>query len=263
MDSRSPNIETSSWLTHEGYIEALREQAARLTAVLRRSASDAPVPNCPDWTALDLVRHVVHVYAHKAALLRAGKPVPDRDVEDADDAPFHEALEHHDATVADLSKLLSELDPMSSAWTWMEGAGESTVAAWARRMAHESLVHRVDAELTAGSTVSPVDDALPIDGINEILTWMAGDPDVVASDAAAAGAPGTLLLDYGSAAWLVELSDGGQLVSPAAAGVSADVRIADTPLALDLLLWGRSSSAIWPDSAQVDRLRSRITKSLE
>ena len=145
MASRSPNTERSSWLTHEEYIGALREQAARFATVLRHSASDAPVPSCPDWTALDLVRHVVQVYAHKAAVLRAGKAVPDSDVEAADDATFSEALERHDAVVVDLIDLLAELDPEAPAWTWMEGAGESTVGAWARRMAHEALMHRVDA----------------------------------------------------------------------------------------------------------------------
>lgn len=263
MASRSPNTERSSWLTHEEYIGALREQAARFATVLRHSASDAPVPSCPDWTALDLVRHVVQVYAHKAAVLRAGKAVPDSDVEAADDATFSEALERHDAVVVDLIDLLAELDPEAPAWTWMEGAGESTVGAWARRMAHEALMHRVDAELTAGMEVSPVDDVLPIDGLNEVLTWMAGDPDVVASDEASVGSSGTVLFDYGNGAWLVELGDGRQLVTPTEAGTRADARISGSPLALDLLLWGRPSPAIWSDAALVDRLRARIAKSTQ
>ncbi|MEV0296993.1 maleylpyruvate isomerase N-terminal domain-containing protein [Nocardia sp. NPDC050710] len=263
MASRSPNTETSSWLKHEEYIRALREQAARFSEVLRRSPSDAPVPSCPGWTALDLVRHVVQVYAHKAAVLRAaGEAVAGGDVEAAAQVAFPLALERHDAVVTDLAALLAELDPRSLAWTWMEGAGESTVGAWARRMAHEAMVHRIDAELTAGGQVSRVDDALAIDGINEVLTWMAGDPDIVVSNEAAAGAPGTVLLDYGSGSWLVELGPGTHLVTAAESNRVADVRISASPMALDLLLWGRPSPVSWPEAAVVDRLRARIAKSL-
>lgn len=229
---------------------------------MRDSTFDARVPSCPDWTALDLVRHVVQVYAHKAAVLRAGKAVSGRAVDAAGDAPFPEALERHDAVVADLAGVLAGLDPGAAAWTWMEGAGESTVGAWARRMAHEALVHRVDAELTAGMAISPVDAALPIDGVNEVLTWMAGDPDVVAEDESSAGS-GTVLFDYGDAAWLVELGDGKHLVTPAHAGSRADVRANSDPMALDMLLWGRPSPAAWPATAHVDRLRARIVKSFE
>ena len=263
MASRSPNTEKSSWLSHADYIDTFQDQAARFASALRDSTFDSRVPSCPDWTALDLVRHVVQVYAHKAAVLRAGKAVSGRDVDAAGDAPFPEALERHDAVVADLAGVLAGLDPDGAAWTWMEGAGESTVGAWARRMAHEALVHRVDAELTASMAISPVEVALPIDGLNEVLTWMAGDPDVVAEEESSAGSSGTVLLDYGDAAWLIELGDGRHLVTPARAGSRADVRVSSDPMALDLLLWGRPSPATWPATAQVDRLRARIVKSFE
>lgn len=263
MESRSPNTERSSWLSHEEYVDALREQAAMFATALRHSTFYAPVLPCPGWTAQDLVRHVVQVYAHKSAVLRAGKAVLGGDVEAAEDAPFLEAIERHDAVVADLADLLAGLDLDAPAWTWMEGAGESTVGAWARRMAHEALMHRVDAELTAGLPVSPVDEVLAIDGVNEVLTWMAGDPDVVASDEASSGSPGTVLLDYGNGAWLVELGDDRQLVTPASSCTRADARISGAPMALDLLLWGRPSSATWPIAAQADRLRARIAISLD
>lgn len=260
--SRSRNTEKSSWLSHQGYVDALRGQAARFSAVLRDGSFDARVPSCPDWTALDLVRHVVQVYAHKAAVLRAGKAVPGHEVEAAGAAPFSEALRRHDEVVADLAGVLAGLHPDDAAWTWMEGAGESTVGAWARRMAHEALVHRVDAELTAGVATSTVDVALAIDGVNEVLTWMAGDPDVVAEDDGTVGLAGSVLLDCGEVAWLVEIGDGRHVVTPVHTGASADARMSFDPVALDLLLWGRPTSATWPAAAQVDRLRARIAKAL-
>lgn len=260
--SRSPNTEKSSWLSHQDYVDALQEQAARFSVALRDIAFDSRVPSCPDWTALDLVRHVVQVYAHKAAVLRAGKAVPGHEVDAAGDAPYPEALERHDEVVADLADVLAGMNPDDAAWTWMEGAGESTVGAWARRMAHEALVHRVDAELTAGMAIIPVDVALAVDGVNEVLTWMAGDPDVVAEDDGAVGSAGSVLLDCGEVAWLVDVGDGRHVVTPVPAGASADARISSDPMALDLLLWGRPSPATWPAAAQVDRLRARITEAL-
>ncbi|OPX13214.1 maleylpyruvate isomerase N-terminal domain-containing protein [Mycobacterium sp. AT1] len=261
MVSRSPNTEKSSWLSHHEYVDALQEQAASFSAALRNCAFDSRVPSCPDWTALDLVRHVAQVYAHKSAVLRAGKAVPGREVDAAGGAPYPEALERHDELVADLADVLAGMAPDDAAWTWMEGAGESTAGAWARRMAHEALVHRVDAELTAGMAISPVVDALAVDGVNEVLTWMAGDPDV-AEDDRAVGSAGNVLLDCGEVAWLVDLGDGRHVVTPTHARALADARISSDPMALDLLLWGRPSPATWPAAAQVDRLRARITKAL-
>jgi hypothetical protein len=42
-----------------------------------------------------------------------------------------------------------------------------------------------------------------------------------------------------------------------------DARISGSPLALDLLLWGRPSTATWSGAAVVDRLRARIAKATE
>jgi uncharacterized protein (TIGR03083 family) len=261
MTSRSPNTERSSWLAHEAYVAAFRREAALLARALRGAGPDAPVPTCPGWTTDDLLRHVIRVYAHKAAVLRAGDAVPGDEHEPAAELSFEQLLDAHVAAGADLADRLGRLRPDDPAWTWMEGAGESTIGAWARRMAHEALVHRVDAELTAGSGVSATDDALAVDGIDEALTWMAGDPDVVASEAAGAGSAGTLLVDFGTGAWLVDLGDGVQLVTPAEPATQADARLAGEPLALDLALWGRPADVEWSgDPGVADRLRARLAE---
>lgn len=123
-------------------------------------------------------------------------------------------------------------------------------------------MHRVDAELTAGMSISPVRAELSIDGINEVLTWIAGDPDVIAEDSST-GSSGTVLFYYGDGAWLVELGDGKHLVTPALSNARSDVRMRSDPLALDLLSWGRPSAGTWPIDTQVNRLRARIIKSAQ
>lgn len=52
-------------------------------------------------------------------------------------------------------------------WTFL--ASESPLQHWARRQAHETAIHRVDAELAAGSSVEPFDPTLAADGVDEYL----------------------------------------------------------------------------------------------
>lgn len=52
----------------------------------------------------------------------------------------------------------------------MSPAAEKVAASWARRQAHELLVHRCDLESAAGVAHPPVDTALAEDGVEELLT---------------------------------------------------------------------------------------------
>ena len=54
-------------------------------------------------------------------------------------------------------------------WTW--AASDRHVGFIRRRQAHEALIHRIDAELTA-DRVSAVDPELATDGISEVLQFM-------------------------------------------------------------------------------------------
>jgi hypothetical protein len=79
---------------------------------------------------------------------------------------------------------------------------DQTVGFWARRMALETVVHRVDAEQARGA-VAPVDAALATDGIDEILVIMlAGDWSEDPDDALNGTSVG---ISAGSASWQVAL----------------------------------------------------------
>jgi uncharacterized protein (TIGR03083 family) len=74
---------------------------------------------------------------------------------------------------AALAQALTDTDPATTAWTW---SNEQSVGFIRRRQAHEALVHRLDAELTAGNRTS-MDPALCADGVDEVLKVMyGGDP---------------------------------------------------------------------------------------
>ena len=53
-------------------------------------------------------------------------------------------------------------------WTFL--AAPSPRAMWARRQAHETAVHRVDAQLATGTAVTRCAPAFAADGIDELLT---------------------------------------------------------------------------------------------
>jgi hypothetical protein len=53
-------------------------------------------------------------------------------------------------------------------------ADDKTVGYIRRRQAHEALIHRLDAELTAGDDPMPFDSALAADGLQEVIDVMYG-----------------------------------------------------------------------------------------
>ena len=125
----------------------------------------APVPSCPDWTVADLTRHVGEVYLHKVECMREGRarvtgwPPPGlRD---------EEPVALLDRSYAELVAEFATRSPTDGGGTWY--APDPTVGFWFRRMAMESVMHRVDAELGAGASIAPIPDDLAIDGIDELL----------------------------------------------------------------------------------------------
>jgi len=123
----------------------------------------ARVPTCPDWTVADLTRHVGEVYLHKVEMMRQGKH-PDG----WPPAAFKEA-EPVGLLTRGYGELVAEFaarNPTDATKTWYDP--DQTVGFWIRRMAQETVIHRIDAELGAGTPVAPVPDDLAIDGIDEL-----------------------------------------------------------------------------------------------
>lgn len=142
---------------------ALASDFARLVEVSAGNL-DRPVPSCPGWTMDDLDRHVAAVYLHKVACIR------DK-AEPADWPPAELAQEE---TQAQLRRAYEELTAELAARADDEPSGnwyapDPTVGFWRRRMAQETVIHRIDAELAAGVPSVDVPDDLALDGIDEVL----------------------------------------------------------------------------------------------
>jgi len=238
------------------YLELIDADATRLLAVA--GDLDAPVPSCSGWTVRQLVEHLAQVYQHKIACTRLNKqpenwPPP---------IPAGDPREWLAASRAELLELLLDRGPEAPSATWWPE--DQTVGFWYRRMAQETAVHRVDAELAAGD-ITPVATDLAVDGIDEVLMIMLeGDwSDMSADDWGAvspeAGAGKTVAVLGGDAVWRVELRADGVGVEIGAG--PADATVGGDASEVLLWLWGRrpiEAVQVSGDHDAVAALRDRL-----
>ncbi|MEO6510703.1 MAG: maleylpyruvate isomerase family mycothiol-dependent enzyme [Nocardioides sp.] len=161
-----------SRLSASQYLSAIESESARFREVLADANPTAPVPSCPAWSALDLANHLAGVQAQWAWVV-ANRPKNPEERPETDAAPttYDAALTAVDEASAGLVAALRDADPADPAWTWSK---EQTVGFILRRQAHEALIHRLDAELTALGHFGDLDPALASDGVAEVLDVMFG-----------------------------------------------------------------------------------------
>jgi uncharacterized protein (TIGR03083 family) len=200
---------------------------------------EAKVPTCPDWTLADLVEHVSMVYLHKVETMRHNavpSPWP------PENRPVETPAALLSRAYAALSAEFADRPPATPAPTWFEP--DQTVGFWIRRMAHETVVHRVDGELAAGAEIAPIPDDLAADGIDEILkvfleyestAWQEEFADALSSYAGQ-----TLLVSVGDRAWSVTLRPEAVTVADAEPGSPADATVTGDPVSVLLWLWRRA-----------------------
>jgi uncharacterized protein (TIGR03083 family) len=154
-------------LDHEWFCELADAEIGALAGVVG-GAPDiaADVPACPGWTVADLAAHTGNVHRWATAIVAtraaAAQPFP------AVESPWSSAdgwAQWLASGALPLLEALRSAGPATEVWTW--GAGR-TSGWWARRMLHETVVHRADAELALG--VEPViDPVTAADAIDEFL----------------------------------------------------------------------------------------------
>ncbi|GAA1693844.1 maleylpyruvate isomerase family mycothiol-dependent enzyme [Glycomyces endophyticus] len=235
-------------------------EAAAFRAAALAAAPDATVPSCPEWTATDLLDHVTEVYDHKLLSMRLFREPAEADRIERAGA----AAERFDAALAELLAEFDDRGPESLSHTWY--GPDQTVGFWIRRMAQETLVHRVDAELAAGRPVGPVDDALALDGIDEMFTVMLSWGSRAYRDWVADDVNANLGLELGVRAgkqeWTVIVSVAGiDIADGITAGASATVE--GTPAEVLLWLWRRlpaGSLAVDGDRAAADALYDLVER---
>lgn len=258
-----PVPDRTGWLDWPDYLDAIAADGRRLADAVG-AAPTADVPSCPGWTATDLLDHLTYVYLHKIACMREGVapnpwPPTGHAIEDQP-RDFHAAH----------TELLTELahhDPDEAGFTWWPA--DQTHGFWYRRMALETVIHRVDAEL-AGAEVTTIADPLALDGIDEILSIMLADVDP--DEPVAHPVDALIAIDAGDRAWTVDVRADSVLTrreqgpTRREQGTAADTTIAGSPHDLYVWLWGRGSPDVLRvegDQSRAAELRARLAAAAE
>ena len=201
-------------LTFNDYCHHLESQTDLLRSQVAGADTTTPVSTCPGWDLGRLLRHVGgdHRWAEEIVRTRATAPVADDCVNDP------AVYDHLDGASLDtwlregaakLGATLHGAGPDVRVWTPADGAVvEQSALFWARRMTHETLVHRADATLATGGEFT-VDDDLAVDGVEEWLQF-ATVPEAYESGPDAPGllGPGRTLHFHaaGVGEWFVDLT---------------------------------------------------------
>jgi uncharacterized protein (TIGR03083 family) len=166
-------------LPAELFYAEIAASTAALAVLIDSEDPELPIPTCPDWTLRQLATHVgraqrwaAQIVATRSAAMIGFRAVPDAKIPD-------EPAARGSWLTGGADRLVEVLRDAGQEHVWtFDGLGPAGF--WARRMAHETLVHCADAQLAAGDdfTIAP---ELAADAIDEWLTVIAvpraGQPD--------------------------------------------------------------------------------------
>nr|WSW70772.1 maleylpyruvate isomerase N-terminal domain-containing protein [Streptomyces sp. NBC_00995] len=183
------------------HIQSLAVEGRLLADAAQEAGTGAPVPTCPGWQVGDLLRHTAMVHTWAAAFVTEGHTSYVAEAGEPDlDGP--ELLDRFRAGHRLLVEALERAPQDLECWAFLPAP--SPLAFWARRQAHETAIHRVDAESARGGPFSPVAADHAADGVDELLRGFHARP----KSRVRTEAPRTLRVratDTGSV-WTVRLS---------------------------------------------------------
>jgi len=248
------------------YLQCLAEDYGDLRDAVAAVELTATVPSCPGWTVAELVVHVAQVYLHKAAIMRTGEePDPWPPPGLALPARTGEsALPLLGRAYGELRAQFRAHEPGEEVPTWF--GPDQTVAFWIRRMAQETVIHRIDAELAARLPVTGVPADLAADGADEVLKrmlaytsqeWPEDFAELAGGHLAGDGGQDAIVLAVGQQTWTIRPSPHEIVVED---GTRDDPRvlISGPPGAVLRWLWGRAGDdaiRLDGDPAWADYLR--------
>ncbi|MEU4444430.1 maleylpyruvate isomerase family mycothiol-dependent enzyme [Actinosynnema sp. NPDC050801] len=226
---------------------ALRVEAAALAVAADLTPPDRDVPGCPGMTVADLLVHVGSIHRVVTRwITRGARPAAWRcSPGDAD------LVDWYRVGAASLIAVLDPARAASPAATWCPW--DRTLGFWIRRMAHETAVHRVDAQAAIG-LAAPLEPGLAADGIDEVLRLWLGCHQP--PGAHTSGLPVSLRVP--GREWTVALHEGIVDYCP---GADPAAVVSGSPSAVDLWLWGRAGEehvSVEGDVRAVRSLRAAV-----
>jgi uncharacterized protein (TIGR03083 family) len=218
-------------------VEHVVDDGVLLGAAAERAGWDAPVP-ATDWNVRDLVIHIGGIHRWAADIVATCSPTADTDAGKAvgtgpaDSELLEWFRDGHAALVETLGAATEDLD----CFTFLPA--DSALHFWARRQAHETAVHRADAQAAAGHVV-PFAAPFAQDGIAEILFGFARR-----KSRPLAATPTIGLAAADGPSWLITLGGERTESHPSDDLVGADATISGSSSDLYLWLWNRRSAAV-------------------
>jgi len=229
------------------HVNALRREGEWLADAAERAGLAATVAPCAPWQVKDLLRHTgyVHWWAARHITERLGQVLDGLSEEEilrggADDAGLIAWFRDGHAA---LVQTLATADPAVSCATFMPAP--SPLAFWARRQAHETAIHRADADSAAGTTPEYEAD-FAADGIDELITGFGRRRKYQpgSDQETAAGTRLRVLATDSGDAWIVEAQgDGLQPRRDAGGQEEAGCTVSGPASGLYLYLWNRADAA--------------------
>jgi uncharacterized protein (TIGR03083 family) len=224
----------------DDHLGALARGGAALREAAAAAGLDAKVPTCPAWDVTDLVIHQGMVHRWAAANLR-GERDHDTSASQAEGRAAPSLLDWYSRGLAALADTVRSTPDDATAMVFLRDAPPPR-RFWARRQAHETTIHSVDAIAAAcrrwpTAADVEIDPVLAADGIDELLMGFItrGKGKLHAPD------PYTVLVtttDTGHA-WTLRISDGPIVTTPDATG-QPDAVVSGTAVQLYLSLWNRA-----------------------
>jgi uncharacterized protein (TIGR03083 family) len=159
-------------LSYDRWCAEIVAQTETLAAAIKAADLTTPVPSCPGWNVGQLLRHLGGAHRSAVETIRGGLQSADVD-----------------QSWRDLSAYASEDPAVVGPWLvegatelrdTLESAGEAapvpapvpdlpqTTQFYARRMAHETVIHRSDATLAIGADYT-LDPTVAVDAVDEWL----------------------------------------------------------------------------------------------
>jgi uncharacterized protein (TIGR03083 family) len=232
------------------HIDALERDGALLADAAEAAGLPAGVPGCPGWQVRDLVRHQAYVHDWAARHVRDRSPeliddgITESDILARGPADANLVAAYRDGHAA-LVAALRDAAPDLECATFMPAP--SPLAFWARRQAHETAIHRYDAQ-SAGPDGPPppavaFDPALAADGVDELIMGFAPRRRYRPREGGERSL--TVRAQGAEGGWHVRLADAGTAVSRRdnRDDLAADCALEGPAAGLYAFLWNRSDAA--------------------
>lgn len=246
-------------MDYADYGEALGQAGTVLRANAMSAGLEAPVPTCPGWSVRDLVVHVGMVHRWATDVLE-GRGMGDGKAFEEDGRKAADLLDWFDDGWAGLLHALGGA-PDDLDVPFFLRTGDSPRTGWARRQAHETAIHAVDAmsarlarpPAPAETWLKPV---LAVDGLDELLRGFIPRKRV---GKLRSPEPLTVVIATtdAAAAWTLHVS-GEPTRTELGEADSPDVILRAPAVALYLALWNRGDGVVEGPAGFLTRWRREV-----